>query len=282
MAQAPLANSTSHVALLCPECRDGTTLFVADFNNHRIRKIIIATGVVTTLAGSSNGFLDGSSAKFYQPGGVDVSLDGTTLFVADERNHRIRAIVISTGVVSTLAGSGDANFFDSTGTAAKFKYPRDVTVSHDGTVLYVADAVNNRIRQLVISTAAVTTIAGSGDSDFFDATGTAAKFSTPWGLEMSADGTTLFVADAGNHRIRQILPPPSSPPSSPPISPPAPPAPPMSPPPPPLTGLYLSAPDAKLHFGPSMECTLEFKSGPPPYLESTCPIAAPPPAPAPE
>ena len=82
---------------------DGTNLYVADFLSNRIRKIVISTGVVTTLAGSSQGSTDtahGTSPSFFRPRGI--TTDGTNLYVSEYRNHRIRKIVISTGVVTTL------------------------------------------------------------------------------------------------------------------------------------------------------------------------------------
>ena len=103
---------------------DGTNLYVADTSNFRVRKIVISTGAVTTIAGSgSSGFQDGTgtSAKFRAFYGL--STDGTNLYVPDYSNHRIRKIVISTGVVTTLAGSGSRNFADGTGTSAHFNYP---------------------------------------------------------------------------------------------------------------------------------------------------------------
>ena len=71
---------------------DGTNLYVADESNHRIRKIVIDNGTVTTIAGSSQGYTDatGTSARFYRPRGI--TTDGTNLYVADQSNHRIRKI----------------------------------------------------------------------------------------------------------------------------------------------------------------------------------------------
>jgi len=178
---------------------DGTNLYVADASNHRIRKIVISTGVVTTLAGSSLGSTDatGTSARFSAPEGI--TTDGTNLYVADVNNNRIRKIVISTGVVTTLAGSSQGST-DATGTSSSFYSPRAITT--DGTNLYVADNRNHRIRKIVISTGVVTTLAGNSLGST-DATGTSASFNYPRGI--TTDGTNLYVADNGNHRIRKIV-----------------------------------------------------------------------------
>ncbi|MBI4691615.1 MAG: Ig-like domain-containing protein [Nitrospirae bacterium] len=181
---------------------DGTNLFVTDLYNHKIRQIVISTGVVTTLAGSGTaGSTDatGTSASFNYP--YEITTDGTNLFVADTYNHKIRKIVISTGVVTTLAGSGTAGSTDATGTSASFNYPSGITT--DGTNLFVADGNNNKIRQIVISTGVVTTLAGSGTAGSTDATGTSASFNRPFGV--TTDGTNLYVADYNNNKIRKIV-----------------------------------------------------------------------------
>ena len=85
----------------------------------------------------------GTSAIFNNPTGI--TTDGTNLYVADHINHRIRKIVISTGVVTTLAGSSIGST-DGIGTSAKFNYPRGITT--DGANLYVADLYNHRIRKI--------------------------------------------------------------------------------------------------------------------------------------
>ena len=176
-------------------------LYIGDSGNHRIRKIVIATGVVTTLAGSTSGFTNatGTSAQFNTPTGI--AGDGTNLYVVDRMNHSIRKIVIATGVVSTLAGNGSAGFADGTGTGAQFNLPNGITCDGAGTV-YVADESNNRIRKILLATGAVTTIAGS-TAGFTNGSGGVAQFSSPTSVVAVGVGN-LYLTDAANNRIRAI------------------------------------------------------------------------------
>ncbi|MBI4472725.1 MAG: hypothetical protein HY646_08660, partial [Acidobacteria bacterium] len=140
---------------------DGTYIYVADTGNDAIRRITIATGTVTTIAGSVGvtGAVDatGTAARFRGPEGIWG--DGTNLYVADTLNHTVRRIALATGAVTTLAGaSGNSGAVDGAGTAARFDSPRGLW--GDGTNLYVADYGNHSIRRIVLSSGAVTTIAG--------------------------------------------------------------------------------------------------------------------------
>ena len=164
---------------------DGTSLYVADQNNHTIRKIVISTGAVTTIAGyaGSYGSTDGTgtSARFKYPSGITIV--GTNLYVSDQSNNKIRKIVIATGEVTTFAGSGSWGSANGTGTAASFNSPQGITT--DGTNLYLVDRSNHKIRKIIIASKAVTTLAGSGNYGFADGTGTAAKFYGPMGIDLS-------------------------------------------------------------------------------------------------
>ncbi len=181
---------------------DGTNLYVADTRNLAIREIVIATGQVTTLAGSGTaGFTNGSGtlASFNLPNGI--TTDRTNLYVTDSGNNAIRKIVIATGQVTTLAGSGTAGFTNGSGTSASFNSPNGITMS--GTNLYVADSGNNAIREIAIATGQVTTLAGSGTAGFTNGAGTLASFNLPSGI--TTDGTNLYVADSDNNAIREIV-----------------------------------------------------------------------------
>jgi DNA-binding beta-propeller fold protein YncE len=180
---------------------DGLFALVADSSNNIIRQIIISTSSVTTFAGvaGSSGYSNGvgSSALFGTPQGLDISNDGIFAVVADSIGL-IRYIVISTTVVSTVAGdTGVSGTTDGVGTNARFFYPHGLSISPSRLFMLVADRSNSLIRQIVISTAAVTTLAGG--------TGTNAIFSYPHGISISPDGLFALVADTNSYLVRHIV-----------------------------------------------------------------------------
>ncbi len=185
-------------------------LYTAGTRNHTIRRITPA-GVVSTLAGQggTSGNVDGTgaAARFNRPHGLAVDSSGTNLYVADKNNHTIRQIVIASGVVTTLAGSGAAGNADGTGAAATFNQPGGLVIDSSGTNLYVSTRGGNNIRRIVIATGVVTTLAGStaGTAGSVDGTGTAARFNRPTGLAIDSSGTNLYVAERTNHTIRRIV-----------------------------------------------------------------------------
>ena len=171
------------------------SVYVAD-GNTTIRKITTG-GVVTTLVDET-----GSTARFSSPNGVAVDGSGN-IYVADG-NSTIRKIATG-GVVTTLAGTaGSVGSADGTGSAARFIQPNGVAVDGAGNV-YVADSPNNTIRKIT-PVGVVTTLAGvAGTRGIADGTGSAARFSSPYGVAVDGAGN-VYVADSGNSTIRKITP----------------------------------------------------------------------------
>jgi sugar lactone lactonase YvrE len=182
-------------------------VYVADGANFTIRKIVVATGAVTTLAGLAGNYGSadgaGSAARFIYPQGVATDASGN-VYVADTNNHTIRRITPS-GDVTTLAGSaGSPGSMDGVGSGARFFYPYGVTVDAAGNV-WVADTFNDTLRK-VTPTGVVTTEAGaSGVAGSSDGSGSGARFNMPTSLGFTPSGR-LYVADLYNAAIRLGVP----------------------------------------------------------------------------
>jgi hypothetical protein len=167
------------------------TVYVADYDNHVIRKIT-AAGVVTTLAGScdvdGNADGTGAAARFRGPHGIAVDSAGT-VYVADTGNRAIRKITPA-GVVTTLALP-----------SFSLSEPRGVAVDASG-VIYIADYASHTIKKITTDNF-VSVVAGAArQPGTTDATGTAARFHYPSGIAVAAG--TLYVADTDNDTIRTI------------------------------------------------------------------------------
>ncbi len=179
---------------------DGT-VYVADRVNHRIRRIGV-DGAVTTVAGDGTaGWIDGpaATARFNEPVGLAFGAGGV-LYIADSLNNRIRALAPD-GKVTTVAGNGAVGGTDGFGAGATMGRPWRIAVDAVGH-LWVAEITGHRIRR-VTPAGAVVTVAGTGAAGYKDGLVAVAQFNSPAGLTISTAGV-VYVADAGNHRIRRI------------------------------------------------------------------------------
>lgn len=186
-------------------------LYVADTNNHRIRKITV-DGVITTFAGTGvAGSLgdkgQAANAQLNYP--AYVSADGAgNLLIADTLNHKIRSVTPN-GIISTVAGTGTAGFSGDGGgaSAAQLNEPRGVTADPAGNI-FVSDTGNHRIRKVALgANRTITTFAGTGTAGYGGdgAAAIAAQINAPIGITVDTGGNIMF-ADSLNHRIRRVNP----------------------------------------------------------------------------
>jgi cysteine-rich repeat protein len=182
---------------------------IADRNNNRIRRIRALDGILHTVAGTgAQGELgDGqvaTSVDLSQPGDVAVSADGT-IYVAHWREKRVRKVDPSTGVITTIAGTGTFGFSGDGGpaVAAKLAQVNGIALAAAGH-LYVADTGNQRVRRIDKDTGVITTVAGKCCGSAGDGgPATAASLSWPTEVVLDADGN-LFIADVTEHRVRRV------------------------------------------------------------------------------
>lgn len=197
---------------------DGSgNLYIADHDNHRIRKVA-PNGIITTVAGTGSGGYSGDGgmatvAELFYPKGLAADKAGN-LYIADSYNNRVRK-VDTNGIITTVAGNGGVGAgsggFSGDGgiaTNAQLDYPNDVTVDVWGN-LYIVDYVNHRIRK-VDANGIITTVAGYGAVGYGSGgyagdggAATSAHLNYPRGVAVDRAGN-LYIADSGNHRIRKV------------------------------------------------------------------------------
>jgi sugar lactone lactonase YvrE len=182
----------------------GGDLYIADTKNSDIRKMNLASKVVTTVAGTANisGGQDGKGpvAHFNLPS--QITSDGAgMLYISDTYNNTVRSFQLSDGMVKTIGGqSGVDGKVEGPATESKFSLPTGIAT--DGRAVYVADTGNNVIRKIELPSLQATTIAGTGEEGRQDGPGAQAQFASPKALVIT--GTTLYILDADNHAVRKL------------------------------------------------------------------------------
>ncbi|MDP6821846.1 MAG: protein kinase [Dehalococcoidia bacterium] len=188
-------------------------LYFADSSNHRIRRVDARTRVITTVAGSGgseDGGDDGddglaTEAQIPYPDSVSVDTGGN-LYVVTSRQDRVRRVDAATGIITTIAGTGESRYSGDGGPAieAPLMGARGVLVDAEGN-LYIADAWNYRVRRVDAGTGIIITIAGNGIRGYDGDGGlaTEAQLDFPTGMSLDTEGN-LYIADTYNDRIRRV------------------------------------------------------------------------------
>jgi len=183
-------------------------LYIADTDNHRIRRVDGVTGIITTVAGTGVRGYSGDNqqatlAKINNPYHIAVDALGD-LFIADGGNHRVRRVDVITGIITTIAGTGNPGYNgdDQLATSADLQDPRGVAIDTAGN-LYIADYGNHRVR-IVNPAGVIQTFAGNGKYGFSGdgSLATAASLKGPTGLGRDAAGN-IYIADSQDHHVRR-------------------------------------------------------------------------------
>ena len=184
--------------------------YIVDSGNHAVRMVNAVTGLISTIAG-----IDGKSGYSGDGGPATlanlaypsaVAFDGDhSLYISDTGNNRVRKVDLSTGIITTVAGTGAAGFSGDSGpaTAAQLNYPWGIALGNDGS-LYIADLSNNRVRRVSI-TGTISTVVGTGTRGYGGDYGlaTQAQLNVPASVLMDVAGN-LYVADSGNQLVRKV------------------------------------------------------------------------------
>jgi DNA-binding beta-propeller fold protein YncE len=193
---------------------DDEYVYIADRGHNRVRQVHLATGIITTIAGTGpgdGGGLDGKRATNGDPGATRVrlrplglALAAGYLYVSEFEINRVHRIDLKARTIRVVAGNGDGGFSGDGGPAisAQLNTPRHMaaTASH----LYISDGGNHRVRRVDLMSGVISTIAGTGNGGYSGDSGpaTAAQLRSPFAIRVLDD--VLYVADSGNNRVRVV------------------------------------------------------------------------------
>lgn len=201
-----LATSASLISPIAIAVDDSGNVFIADYNNNRVRKVN-TSGIITTYGGNGAPGYSGDGgpatlAKLFNPSALALDSLGD-LLVADEGNACVRKIN-SAGIITTVAGNGTAGFSGDGGPAATAQIMPPTSIVVDKTGNYYIGESSHRIRK-INAAGIISTFAGTGSPGFSGDGGlaTSAQFKGIFGLASDRQGS-IYVSDRDNHRIRKI------------------------------------------------------------------------------
>jgi hypothetical protein len=193
-------------------------IFIADSGNSVVREVVSATGNIQTVAGNGTAGYSGDTtpaigAQLSNPNGVFVDSAGN-IFIADTDNNAIREVATTTGIITTVAGTGPANDCNPSddpcgdggaATSANLGFPTGVFVDASENV-FIADTFDHRIRKVTASTGVISTVAGTGNEGYSGdgAPATSAELDDPHGVWVDTSGD-IFIADSDNSAIREVV-----------------------------------------------------------------------------
>jgi DNA-binding beta-propeller fold protein YncE len=195
--------------------RDDHVLYLADTGNHCVRRIDLRSRNISRVAGSTvQGFAgdddDALGAELDTPTDVAYDIKGDVLYICDRGNHRIRALAISTGVISTFAGDGNGAFGGDGGAPDAASLHTPVAIAVDGSRnVYVATIGDHRVRKIEYSAAmdtfTVSTLAGTGVQGNTGDGGAAnaGQLDTPSGVAVD-DAGAVYISCTPRARVRKV------------------------------------------------------------------------------
>ena len=185
-------------------------IYITDLGDYRIRKVDIGTGLISTIAGTGTCGFNGDgilaiNAQICTPSAIAFDGNGD-LYFTDRGNNRIRKVTISTGIISTVAGTG-TNAYNGDGilaTTAQLNAPNDVAFDALGN-LFIADWLNHRVRKVDKATGIITTVVGTGTQGYNGdgISATSAQISSPCGIIFDNAGN-IYIAELNGCRIRKV------------------------------------------------------------------------------
>ena len=189
-------------------------VYVSDKNNHRVRKVLSSNGVISTVAGTGTAGYSGdgghaTSATIQYPSGINLDSAGNVYFGDYTAYNVIRKITVSTGIISTVAGTGSTsggyNGDNVQATAATLNSPHDVVLDSTGH-LYISDLFNYRIRKVDVSTGVITTVVGTGTASS-TGDGSAATVATINGPVFSRfdSAGNYYLSECYGNKVRKVI-----------------------------------------------------------------------------